>query len=80
MHSSRKYEEIKDLYIFDSRAYRNKKIKFVGGYPFHKKGSVYCENLSQEELLEWLKEASKEMLDFRKNVQRGFMFFPEFVT
>ena len=67
-YNPQKLKEIEHLYSFDPSSHdNNKKINCTGESFPHTNGHVDCENLSQEDFLKWLEEASLQMLDFRKN-------------
>jgi len=67
-YNPQKLKEIEQSYSFDPNVHGdNKKINFAGDSFSHVNGRVDCENLSQEDFLLWLEEASNQMLDFREN-------------
>lgn len=60
-------DELKTFYYFNSKAWAQPELNFVGNFQYHDNGIVNCENLSEEAFLLWLEEASQQMLEFRKN-------------
>jgi hypothetical protein len=68
LYNLQRLKEIELFYSFDPCARRdNKQINFAGNSFRHENGHIDCKGLTREDFLLWLKEASQQMLDFRKN-------------
>ena len=71
-----KLNDIEGKYVFDTAASVHTKINFIGDVADHKNGLIDCKDMSRDSFFSWLKTASKQMLDFQKNVHDELILSP----